>query len=129
MYSHCVAHLQGRMDTALDYLEFVPGEASTTVAVLKDRIYRSGAGNLPNNMHAPPFPFIREEVHSTVDASAKVTMQCISVSSGSYFLVALEGTALKVTVSVVKKLESTTHGCHGMLSSDSIVMLFSGCLL
>lgn len=32
---------QGRLGAALRYLEMVPGEASTTVAVLKDRIYRS----------------------------------------------------------------------------------------
>lgn len=32
--------LQGRMGAALRYLEMVPGEASTSVAVLKDRIYR-----------------------------------------------------------------------------------------
>jgi len=35
----CVC-LQGRMGAALRYLEMVPGEASTSVAVLKDRIYR-----------------------------------------------------------------------------------------
>lgn len=50
------------MSTALDYLEYVPGEASTTVAVLKDRIYRSGAASVPQGAHPPPFPFIREEV-------------------------------------------------------------------
>lgn len=32
--------LQGRLGAALRYLEMVPGEASTSVAVLKDRIYR-----------------------------------------------------------------------------------------
>ncbi|EFJ51095.1 hypothetical protein VOLCADRAFT_120559 [Volvox carteri f. nagariensis] len=52
----------GRMATALDYLEHVPGEASTTVAVLKDRIYRSGVAELPHGVHPPPFPFVREEV-------------------------------------------------------------------
>jgi hypothetical protein len=31
---------QGRMGIALRYLAMVPGEASTSVAVLKDRIYR-----------------------------------------------------------------------------------------
>jgi hypothetical protein len=35
-------HLQGRLGAALRYLEMVPGEASTSVAVLKDRIYRCG---------------------------------------------------------------------------------------
>ena len=52
---------QGRLTTALEYLEYVPGEASTTVAVLKDRIFRSGAP-LPHGAHAPPFPFILEDV-------------------------------------------------------------------
>jgi protein transport protein SEC31 len=37
-----VAVLQGRLGAALRYLEMVPGEASTSVAVLKDRIYRWG---------------------------------------------------------------------------------------
>lgn len=32
---------QGRLGAALRYLDMVPGEASTSVAVLKDRIYRS----------------------------------------------------------------------------------------
>lgn len=32
--------MQGRLGAALRYLEMVPGEASTSVAVLKDRIYR-----------------------------------------------------------------------------------------
>jgi protein transport protein SEC31 len=35
-----VCFLQGRLGAALRYLEMVPGEASTSVAVLKDRIYR-----------------------------------------------------------------------------------------
>jgi hypothetical protein len=38
--THTHTHLQGRMGAALRYLEMVPGEASTGVAVLKDRIYR-----------------------------------------------------------------------------------------
>jgi hypothetical protein len=37
-----VTCLQGRLGAALRYLEMVPGEASTSVAVLKDRIYRCG---------------------------------------------------------------------------------------
>jgi hypothetical protein len=43
----------------------VPGEASTTVAVLKDRIFRSGAP-LPPGSHPPPFPFILEDVRPSV---------------------------------------------------------------
>ncbi len=34
---------QGRMATALQYLQLVPGEAASSVAVLKDRIYRWAA--------------------------------------------------------------------------------------
>ncbi|MEW5306110.1 MAG: hypothetical protein WDW36_008602 [Sanguina aurantia] len=60
-YSSLLA-AQGRMAIALDYLEHVPGEASTAVAVLKDRIFRSAAVDLPTNMFPPPFPFIQEEV-------------------------------------------------------------------
>eukprot|EP00955_Chlamydomonas_euryale_P051796 354962-Chlamydomonas_euryale.AAC.1 len=49
---------QGHLATALGYLEMVPGEASTQVAVLKDRIYRSGAplphvSAAPRSCHAP----------------------------------------------------------------------------
>jgi hypothetical protein len=62
------------MSTALDYLDYVPGEASTAVAVLKDRIYRSGgaaaAGGVPAGMHAPPFPFILEDVRPQVGFGA-----------------------------------------------------------
>ncbi|KAG2498995.1 hypothetical protein HYH03_003181 [Edaphochlamys debaryana] len=60
----------GRMATALDYLEHVPGEASTTVAVLKDRIYRSGVAELPPGVHPPPFPFVRDELVPTADEKA-----------------------------------------------------------
>lgn len=35
--------MQGRMRTALEYLSLVPGEATVETAVLRDRIYRSGA--------------------------------------------------------------------------------------
>eukprot|EP00798_Chlamydomonas_sp_ICE-L_P017883 gene17883-24274_t len=60
---------QGRLTTALEYLEHVPGEASTTVAVLRDRIYRSGS-QLPTAVtHAPPFPFILEDVQPVAPPS------------------------------------------------------------
>ncbi|GIL46865.1 hypothetical protein Vafri_3734 [Volvox africanus] len=65
----------GRMVTALDYLEHVPGEASTTVAVLKDRIYRSGVAELPPGVHPPPFPFVREEVVPLAQAAAQQATQ------------------------------------------------------
>lgn len=60
-YSSLLA-AQGCMAIALDYLEHVPGEASTAVAVLKDRIFRSAAADIPAGMIVPPFPFIQEEV-------------------------------------------------------------------
>ena len=54
--------LQGRMSTALEYLALVPGEASADTAVLRDRIFRSGAPGVTDAAPAPPFPFISEEV-------------------------------------------------------------------
>ncbi|GLC43098.1 hypothetical protein PLESTF_001202800 [Pleodorina starrii] len=65
----------GRMATALDYLEHVPGEASTTVAVLKDRIYRSGVAELPHGVHPPPFPFVREELVPAVQSTPQQAAQ------------------------------------------------------
>ncbi|KAJ9529449.1 hypothetical protein QJQ45_013699 [Haematococcus lacustris] len=72
---------QGCMATALDYLDYVPGEASTAVAVLKDRIYRSGTaastgvvaqGNAGSYRgHPPPFPFIQEEVRPAAAPAAQ----------------------------------------------------------
>lgn len=76
---------QGRMSTALDYLEYVPGEASTTVAVLKDRIYRSGTAPLPPGAHAPPFPFIREDVRpAPAPEAAKPTPKPATAGGASY---------------------------------------------
>ncbi|KAG1669386.1 hypothetical protein FOA52_004037 [Chlamydomonas sp. UWO 241] len=78
---------QGHLTTALDYLEMVPGEASTHVAVLKDRIFRSGAP-LPQNVHAPPFPFILEDVRPSLDQGP---MGGMSVSAPSQASVAANG--------------------------------------
>ncbi|GFH08887.1 WD_REPEATS_REGION domain-containing protein, partial [Haematococcus lacustris] len=74
-------HPSGCMATALDYLDYVPGEASTAVAVLKDRIYRSGTaastgvvaqGNAGSYRgHPPPFPFIQEEVRPAAAPAAQ----------------------------------------------------------
>lgn len=50
------------MATALEYLALVPGEASADTAVLRDRIFRSGAPGVAAAAPAPPFPFISEEV-------------------------------------------------------------------
>lgn len=55
---------QGRAAIAWEYLEMLPGEVSTATAVLKDRLYRSGAPDLPATAHAPHFPFEAEEVSS-----------------------------------------------------------------
>ncbi|EFN56942.1 hypothetical protein CHLNCDRAFT_143487 [Chlorella variabilis] len=54
----------GRLGTALDYLSMIPGEPSTGVAVLKERIYSSAAGSdqLPPGTVPPPFPFSGEDV-------------------------------------------------------------------
>ncbi len=56
------------MKAALEYLNLIPGEATADVAVLRDRIYRSGAPGVSEAAAAPPFPFIAEEV--PVDAAA-----------------------------------------------------------
>lgn len=61
---------QGRMSTALEYLDLVPGEASSTVAILRDRIYRSGTSGLPGHVNPPPFPFVMEEVHPAAEVAA-----------------------------------------------------------
>ncbi|KAI8473947.1 MAG: hypothetical protein J3K34DRAFT_161809 [Monoraphidium minutum] len=64
---------QGRMSAALRYLGMVPGEASTGVAVLRDRIYRSGAPGAAD-APAPPFPFQLEDVRpSAAPASPAAT--------------------------------------------------------
>lgn len=49
------------MATAMEYLSLVPGDASADTAVLRDRIFRSGAPGLSENLPQPPFPFISEE--------------------------------------------------------------------
>lgn len=56
------------MKAALEYLNLIPGEATADVAVLRDRIYRSGAPGVSEAAAPPPFPFIAEEV--PVDAAA-----------------------------------------------------------
>ena len=49
------------MSVALDYLEHLPGDAAPTVAILRDRIYRSGVA-LPPGTQPAPFPFMPEAV-------------------------------------------------------------------
>eukprot|EP00245_Coleochaete_scutata_P005204 TRINITY_DN18571_c0_g2_i1.p1 TRINITY_DN18571_c0_g2~~TRINITY_DN18571_c0_g2_i1.p1 ORF type:complete len:1125 (-),score=228.11 TRINITY_DN18571_c0_g2_i1:535-3909(-) len=53
---------QGRLATALEYLTLVPGEQSSQeLAVLRDRIYRSGQV-LFSSVEPPPFPFEAQEL-------------------------------------------------------------------
>mmetsp|Transcript_24380 Transcript_24380/g.43410 ORF Transcript_24380/g.43410 Transcript_24380/m.43410 type:complete len:1160 (-) Transcript_24380:43-3522(-) len=59
---------EGRMATALHYLDMVPGEACTATAILKDRIYRSGAPDVPATSAIPPFPYETYELRP--DAAA-----------------------------------------------------------
>ncbi|KAK9829183.1 hypothetical protein WJX72_004364 [[Myrmecia] bisecta] len=61
---------QGCMGMALEYLDMVPGEASATNAILRDRIYRSSGPDIPPNISPPPFPFIGEDVQPAPGVSA-----------------------------------------------------------
>ncbi|PRW34057.1 transport SEC31-like protein B isoform A [Chlorella sorokiniana] len=57
----------GRLKIALEYLQMIPGEPSTGVAVLKERLYRAAAGSdqVPPGMPQPAFPFTAEDVTSS----------------------------------------------------------------
>ena len=55
------------MGPALQYLSLVPGDVAPDVAVLKDRIHRSGAPDVAASPE-PMFPFIAEDV--AVDPSS-----------------------------------------------------------
>lgn len=61
---------QGRMKAAMEYLNLIPGEATADVAVLRDRIYRSGAPGVSDVTAAPPFPFIAQDVPVAAAAAA-----------------------------------------------------------
>lgn len=53
------------MSTALEYLHYTPGEATTVVAVMKDRIFQSGAATqqeITQQFSPPPFPFVQEHI-------------------------------------------------------------------
>ena len=65
------------MGAALRYLSLVPGDVAPDIAVLKDRIHRSGA---PDVYHSPEpmFPFIAEDV--PVDPSAVQQQQAAAYS-------------------------------------------------
>lgn len=68
--SRAVLGLQGRMKAALEYLNLIPGEATADVAVLRDRIYRSGAPGVSEAAAPPPFPYIAEDLPVAVTAPA-----------------------------------------------------------
>jgi hypothetical protein len=63
------------MKAALDYLNLVPGEATEETAVLRDRIYRSGAPGVSEGTPQPPFPFICEDVRVSAAAAAALQQQ------------------------------------------------------
>jgi hypothetical protein len=71
---------QGRLHTALEYLDMAPGEGALDTAVLRDRIYRAGGPELAATAPAPPFPFVAEEIASSPSTQgglrAWVVSQC-----------------------------------------------------
>lgn len=48
------------MGMAMEYLDMIPGEPSGPTGVLKDRIYYSGAPDLPADAQPPPYPFTEQ---------------------------------------------------------------------
>ena len=58
------------MKAALEYLDLVPGEPTTDVAELRERIYNSGAPGVSEAAAQPPFPFIAETVSVAVPTPA-----------------------------------------------------------
>jgi hypothetical protein len=67
----CIS-LQGRLHTALAYLDMAPGEGALDTAVLRDRIYRAGGPELAATAPAPPFPFVAEEVAASPSTQGRV---------------------------------------------------------
>eukprot|EP00884_Botryococcus_braunii_P015143 jgi/Botrbrau1/2362/Bobra.39_1s0046.1 len=55
---------QGQMPMALEFLDLVKGESTSSTAILRDRIVRSGAPGVENR--SAPFPFIAEDVAGTL---------------------------------------------------------------
>lgn len=60
---------EGRMGTALQYLDMVPGEACMSTAVLKHRIYSSRAKDIPATSAIPPFPYEGYDLKGQASAS------------------------------------------------------------
>jgi hypothetical protein len=71
--------LQGRLQTALAYLDMAPGEGALDTAVLRDRIYRAGGPELAATAPAPPFPFVAEEVAAAPGAQGRVQRQWLGM--------------------------------------------------
>ena len=65
------------MGAALRYLSLVPGDVAPDIAVLKDRIHRSGAADVYHSPE-PMFPFIAEDV--PIDPSAIQQQQAAAYS-------------------------------------------------
>ena len=66
------------MGAALQYLSLVPGDVAPDIAVLKDRIHRSGAPDVYTSPE-PMFPFIAEDV--AVDPTAAQQSSAYSQSA------------------------------------------------
>jgi len=71
---------EGRMGTALHYLDLVPGEACTAIAVLKHRIYSSGSADIPPTAAIPPYPY---EGYDVQQGSAQPA-SAASAANGAY---------------------------------------------
>lgn len=65
------------MGAALRYLSLVPGDVAPDIAVLKDRIHRSGAADVYHSPE-PMFPFIAEDV--PIDPSVAQQQQAAAYS-------------------------------------------------
>ena len=107
---------QGKLQTAMEYLRMVPGEAGDAVAVLQDRIYRSSAA-AGSTMQAPPFPFAVETISEAPIAPPGAS------SSPPLFLPLLELNVLVVSLGekVIRKGSFDRpycdhHGCKSFLS-------------
>lgn len=53
---------QGRLATALQYLDLAPGNDASDTAVLRDRIYQAGGPSLAATSAPPAFPFDVEDI-------------------------------------------------------------------
>ena len=73
----------GRLSAAYDLLTLLPGDTSTGAAVLRDRLYRSGA--VPQAAAAPPpFPFTAEGVAVSSSSAGLAATSGASSRAGGY---------------------------------------------